>query len=74
MIRADFWRHDLSRYDAVYAFLSPGPMTALWRQSKSRDAPGSLFISNSFAFQGVEPDAVVPLGGLGARALYLWRL
>jgi SAM-dependent methyltransferase len=27
--RADFWREDLSRYDVVYAFLSPQPMSEL---------------------------------------------
>ena len=74
VIRGDFWRQDLSRYDAVYAFLSPEPMTDLWRKVRAEMRPGSLFISNSFAIEGVEPDAVVPLGGLGSRALYLWRL
>ena len=74
VVRGDFWRLDLSRYDAVYAFLSPEPMTELWRKVSAEMRPGSLFISNSFPVDGVEPHAIVPLAGRGSRALYLWRI
>ncbi|MFO1321562.1 MAG: class I SAM-dependent methyltransferase [Burkholderiales bacterium] len=71
--RQDFWQCDLSRYDVVYAFLSPVPMPALWRKVRAEMRPGSLFISNTFAVPGVPPDESVAIGG-GSRVLYLWRM
>lgn len=71
--RADLWRLDLSQYDVVYAFLSPAPMGALWDKVRREMRPGSLFVSNSFAVPGREPDQAVPLDGRGA-GLYVWRL
>ncbi len=69
----DLWHVNLSRYDVVYAFLSPVPMAELWQKVRAEMRPGSLFVSNSFAIPGVEPDLVVPLKGRGSRALYIWR-
>ncbi len=71
--RADLWRMDLSQYDVVYAFLSPAPMTALWDKVRREMRPGTLFVSNSFAVPGVDPDRVLPLAGRGDH-LYVWRL
>ncbi|NWG87580.1 MAG: class I SAM-dependent methyltransferase [Hydrogenophilaceae bacterium] len=68
------WRHDLSRYDVVYAFLSPEPMARLWDKVRREMKPGSLFISNSFAVPGVAPDAVIDLNDLNRGRLLLWRL
>ena len=70
--RADLWQQDLSRYDIVYAFLSPVTMTALWQKAQREMRPGSLLVSNSFAVEGVAPDAVIPLPVKG-RSLYVWR-
>jgi energy-coupling factor transporter transmembrane protein EcfT len=71
--RTDFWRLDLSQYDVVYAFLSPAPMAKLWDKVRREMRPGTLFVSNSFAVPGNEPDRVVPLDGAGS-GLYVWRL
>ncbi len=71
--RADLWRLDLSQYDVVYAFLSPAPMAALWEKVRREMRPGALFVSNSFAVPGVDPDQSVPLTGRGG-CLYVWRL
>lgn len=71
--RADFWHTDLSQYDVVYAFLSPAPMSALWEKVRSEMRPGTLFVSNSFAVPGTEPDRIVPFDGAASR-LYVWRL
>lgn len=71
--RANLWQQHLAEYDVVYAFLSPEPMTALWEKIRSEMRPGTLFVSNSFAVPGVEPDRVVPIAGRSAR-LYVWRL
>lgn len=70
--RGDLWEQDLSRYDVVYAFLSPLPMSDLWKKVELEMRPGSVFVSNSFAVDGVAPSEVIPLRGAG-RNLYVWR-
>lgn len=68
----DFWKHDLARYDVVYAFLSPVAMAPLWRKARAQMKPGSLLVSNSFQVDGVQPDRVIPLIGRNSHALYVW--
>lgn len=70
----DFWIRDLAPYDVVYAYLSPAPMAALWRKARMEMRPGSVFISNSFAVPGVEPELCIELRDLGRSRLYLWRM
>lgn len=74
VIREDLWKHDLAQYDFVYAFLSPLVMQALWHKARAEMKPGSVLVSNSFAVEGVQPDAIIPLSGRNSHALYLWRL
>ncbi|MBS1213832.1 MAG: methylase, partial [Proteobacteria bacterium] len=38
----NLWNEDLSRYDVVYAFLSPAPMPALWKKACEEMRPGSI--------------------------------
>jgi hypothetical protein len=71
--QGDFWTLDVSACDVIYAFLSPAPMQALWEKVTREARPGTLFVSNSFAVPGAEPDSQVPLGGAD-RALYVWRI
>jgi len=73
-VHADFWKHDLARYDVVYAFLSPVAMAPLWHKARSQMKPGSLLVSNSFIVHGVRPDRVIGLPGRDSRALYVWRM
>lgn len=70
----DFWKHDLSSYDVVYAYLSPAPMKALWRKAHREMQPGSILISNSFTILGVEPEKIIELDDLTGSTLYLWRI
>lgn len=70
----DFWAHDLSKYDMVYAYLSPVPMVDLWRKACVEMRPGSLFISNTFTVPGVEPTSIVPLDDFNQSTLYIWRM
>lgn len=67
------WQQDLSGFDVVYAYLSPAPMPRLWQKVLAEMKPGSLFISNSFAIPGVEPDATVELHDLNHSRLLIWR-
>jgi SAM-dependent methyltransferase len=68
------WDEDLSRYDIVYAYLSPAPMARLWAQARRQMRPGSLLISNSFEIPGVAPDEVLELDDLVRSRLLLWRI
>lgn len=67
------WQVDLSAYDVVYAYLSPAPMARLWDKVCQEMRPGSLFISNSFAVPGSEPDETVELHDLNDSRLLIWR-
>ncbi|HRH80430.1 MAG TPA: class I SAM-dependent methyltransferase [Thiobacillaceae bacterium] len=68
------WDEDLGRYDAVYAYLSPAPMARLWDKARREMRPGALFISNSFAIPGVEPDQIIELDDLTRARLLVWRM
>lgn len=68
------WDEDLSRYDIVYAYLSPAPMTRLWSQARRQMRPGTLLISNSFEIPGIPPDEVLELDDLARSRLLLWRM
>lgn len=69
----DLWAADLSHHDVVYAYLSPVPMARLWKKAVREMRPGALFVSNSFAVPGAEPDAVVRTGR-GNETIYVWRM
>jgi len=71
--RVDLWRKSLAQYDVVYAFLSPVPMSDLWRKARAEMRPGSLLVSNTFRIDGVPADTVIPIAG-GRRSLYVWRI
>jgi len=70
----DIWRVNLAEYDAVYAFLSPTPMPALWEKVLREMRPGSLFISNSFPVPGVEANDIVEIDDARQTRLYCYRL
>lgn len=70
----DFWNCDLSRYDVVYAYLSPAPMERLWDKARREMRSGSLFISNSFVVPGVPPSSVARYGSSRGATLYVWRM
>lgn len=74
VMRRNLWDMDFSRYDVVYAFLSPQPMAELWQKVCAEMKPGSLFISNSFAAPGHAPDKVVALDTLHGGELLLWQI
>lgn len=72
--RRDYSTLDLGHYDAVFAFLSPAAMPALWRQAQMQMHRGSLFISLSFTIEGRQPDHVVRLADGPRHTLYAWRM
>jgi len=70
----DFWRADFSRYDVVYAYLSPAPMARLWHKARREMRPGSLFVSNTFAIPGAVPLYSLPAGDRMRSTLHVWRM
>lgn len=74
IVWGDFWKHDFSKYDVVYAYLSPVPMTSLWQKASKEMRPGSLLISNTFIIPGIAPDKSIPLNDFSNSTLYLWKI
>lgn len=72
--RGDLWHEDLSRYDVVFAYLSPVPMPALWEKARREMRPGTRFISYRFMVPGVVPSDIIELNDLGRTRLYVWRM
>lgn len=66
-----FEKVELSRFDFVYAFLSPVPMPSLWEKARREMKPGSVFISNTFQVPGMEADETVKIG---RETLYIWNM
>jgi SAM-dependent methyltransferase len=70
----NFWARPLAPYQAVYCFLSPAPMTALWEKARREMAPGSLFISKAFPIPGLMPDALCGPENAPTDILYIYRV
>jgi hypothetical protein len=70
----NFWKHNLSSYDIVYAYLSPVPMHTLWHKACREMRPGSILISNSFTIPGVKPEKILELNDFTGSTLYIWRI
>lgn len=71
----NLWDQDLSRYQLVYAFLSPEPMPRLWEKARREMPAGALLLSNSFDIPCVKPDQVIEIAESGGnRRLLVWRI
>ena len=68
------WDSDLSKYDVVFAYLSPVPMDELWQKARKEMRPGSLFISNTFTVPDHPPQETLSVDDLHHSKLYLWRM
>lgn len=71
-LRGDYERLDFADYDAVFAYLSPAAMTALWRKARKEMRPGSMLMSYEFAINESAPTLSVYLPNTG-RTLYIWH-
>lgn len=74
MRRADFWKIDLGEFDIVYAYLSPVPMTELWKKARKEMRQGSFLISNTFEVPGQPPDRILQLDDFHHSRLLLWKM
>ncbi len=73
-MRDDYARLDLSRFDVVFAFLSPAAMPDLWQQARAQMRRDTLFISLAFPVEGRAPDHVVARDASARHTLYAWRM
>lgn len=70
-IRGDYEKLDLGQYDAVFAYLSPAAMGALWRKAAREMQPGSTLFSYEFIIEDRPPSRVIHPTTNGP-ALYMW--
>lgn len=70
----DLWDCDLSRYDVVFAYLSPAPMERLWQKAKAEMKPGAVFISSTFSVPDQKPQQTVKVDDLHQSTLQIWRM
>jgi len=70
-IRGDYEALDLGDYDAVFAYLSPAAMSALWNKAAREMRPGATLFSYEFIIVDRPPNRVVhPV--TDGPALYIW--
>ena len=69
--RGDYARLDFSEYDAVFAYLSPAAMPALWDKASREMRPGSLLASYEFPIPGHPPTRTANVN-THAPHLYIW--
>ncbi|HEU4851595.1 MAG TPA: class I SAM-dependent methyltransferase [Telluria sp.] len=70
-LRGDYASLDFSSYDAVFAYLSPAAMPALWEKASREMRPGSLLASYEFVIPGHAPSRSLLVKG-GGPPLHIW--
>ena len=70
-VRGDYEQLDLGAYDAVFAYLSPAAMPALWSKAVREMRPGSVLFSYEFVIAERPPSRIVTPYREGAK-LYQW--
>lgn len=71
-LRGDYETLDFGQYDAIFAYLSPAAMGALWHKAAREMRPGSMLVSYEFPVVGQPPDLCVEPTD-GALPLYVWH-
>ena len=71
-IRGDYDKLDFGRFDAVFAYLSPAAMPALWRKAAREMRPGSILLSYEFVIDDRCPNRTV-YPTEGGPALHIWH-
>ena len=70
-IRGDYEQLDFGAYDAVFAYLSPAAMPALWNKAAREMRPGSVLFSYEFVIADRPPSRIVTPYREGPK-LYQW--
>lgn len=71
-LRGDYEKLDFGRFDAVFAYLSPAAMPALWEKAAREMRPGSLLFSYEFGISQQQPTRIVTPYKDGP-SLYIWH-
>lgn len=71
ILRGDFFAHDWSGYDVVYAFLSTHPMSEVEDKARVELGPQALLISKDFPAPGLQPERTLQLPS--GATLYCYR-
>ena len=71
-LRGDYEHLDFAQYDALFAYLSPAAMSALYRKAAREMRPGAILMSYEFLITEKAPDLdIVPTGR--GPSLYVWH-
>jgi len=70
----DFRQIDLSKFDVLYCFLSPHPMTEVYNKAIREMPVGSLMISNSFAVVDIPADKIIKVDDRRQTRLLVWKM
>lgn len=71
-VRGDYEALDFAHYDAVFAYLSPAAMSALYRKAAAEMRPGSMLLSYEFLITEKAPDlSILPTGS--GPSLFVWH-
>ena len=69
----DYNELNFSRFDVVFAYLSPAAMLKLWAKASREMRAGSMLISYEFEIPGITPSRVIPGSGQ-SPSLYVWQI
>lgn len=74
VVRQNLWTCNLSRFDVVFAFLSPAPMPQLGEKALREMRPGSLLVSSTFIVPDWVPETIVDLNDHMHTKLFCYRI
>ncbi|MEI7839196.1 MAG: hypothetical protein WCJ11_01720 [Methylococcaceae bacterium] len=72
--RRNFFTADFSKYDVIFAFLSPRVMPAISEKLKGEMRAGTLFISSSFPSPNWQPESILHLNDRRKTVLFCYRI
>jgi hypothetical protein len=64
---------NFAEFDAIFAYLSPAAMTALWQKAQREMRSGSMLMSYEFEITGVKPSFQIS-SKKGSPTLYVWKM
>jgi len=74
ILRGDFWKHPCTDAAVVVCYLDPGQMHRLEKKLSSELHPGTLVITNAFAFPAWKPQEMHQLSDFYCSRVYVYRV